>query len=345
MIDENISKENQPALPTQSMTPQPSAYHAKQALANHGSLNIHRALTVLPSRLEIQVSLDNTPVLSGSPTAEKNQHQNQQRGFASITITARRVAAGSGHPALGPGAAQEPITVSSTLSKVPAALRCWSLPDHAKQRASPLKISESRSQLGEESRKWLLDPGNKENGVGLPSSAGREKVPPSFTSCVLLQFSQQCPNTIYYVDKSLSVSIDRPQIKHQKIHRSTLSFNINCSSSGLTADGVDGIANGAPTGEVFQTKLLEGNKTPLRSNLSADSTENNVFNKDKTNEGYLGSKYPLQRVFVSELPAFADTPRGPNNVATMRKDDEKQSGSYHTTFSLQLPNSSDEAGK
>ncbi|KFO88768.1 Centrosomal protein C10orf90, partial [Buceros rhinoceros silvestris] len=344
MTDENTSKENWPALPMQSMTPQPSAYHEKQSLTDHGSLNIHRAFTVLPSRLEIQVSLDDTPVLPGSPTAEKKQHQNQQKGFASITVTARRVAAGSGDPALGPGAVEEPITTSPTLSKVPAALLHWSPPDHAIQHASPLKISESCSQLGEEPRKWLLDPGNKRNGVGLPSSDGREKVPPSFTSCVHLQVSQQCPNTIYYLDKSLSVSIDQPQIKHQKIHRSTLSFNINCSSSRLTADGVDGIANGEPTGEIFQTKLLEGNKTPLRSNLSADSTENNVFNKDRTNEGYLGSKYPLQRVFVSELPAFVDIPRGPNNVVTMKKDDDQRSGSYHTTFSLQLPNSSDEAG-
>ncbi|CAN0263750.1 unnamed protein product [Bubo scandiacus] len=343
MIDENKSKENWPALPMQSTIPQPSAYHTKQSLANHGSDNINRAFMVLPSRLEIQASLDDTTSSSDSPAAEEKQCQNQQKGFASITVTARRVAAGSDDPARGPGAVQEPNATSPTSSRVPPVLHLWSPPSHASQRASPLKISESCSQLGEEPRKRLFDPGNK-NSMGLQSSDGREKGPPSFISCVHLQVSQQCPNTIYYLDKSLNVCIDQPRIKCQKIHRSTLSFNINCSLSRLTADGVDGIANGEPITEIFQTKLLGENKTPLRSNLSADLTENNVINKEKTNEGSLGSKYPLQSVFVSELPAFVDIPRGPNNVVTAKKDDVKQSGSYHTTFSLQLPNSSDEAG-
>lgn len=345
MTDENKSKENWPVLPMQSMIPQPSAYHTKQSLATRGSVSINRVFMVLPSRLEIQASLDDATSPLDSPIAEQKQSQNQQKGFASITITARRVAVGSSDPARGPGAVQELSTVSPTSSKVPAAFCCWPPPGKANQRASPLKISESCSQLGEEPRKQLSDPGNKENGMGLQSSDGRERVPPSFTSCVHLQVSQQCPNTIYYLDKSLHVCIDQPRINYQKIHRSVLSFHINCSSSRLTADGVDGIANGEPIEAIFQTKLLGGNETPLRSNLSAHLTENNVINKEKTNEGYLGSKYPLQSVFVSGLPAFVDIPRGPNNVATTEKDDGKRSGSYHTTFSLQLPNSSDEAGK
>uniref|UniRef100_A0A8B9MAS5 Chromosome 10 open reading frame 90 n=1 Tax=Accipiter nisus TaxID=211598 RepID=A0A8B9MAS5_9AVES len=327
MTDENKSKENWPALPMQSMIPQPSAYHTKQSLANHGSVDINRVFMVLPSRLEIQASLDDATSPSDSPIAEEKQCQNQQKGFASITITARRVAVGSSDPARGPGAVQEPSTVSPTSSKVPAAFRCWPPAGKANQRASPLKISESCSQLGKEPRKQLFDPGNKENGVGLQSRDGREGVPPSFTSCVHLQVSQQCPNTIYYLDRSLNVCIDQPRINYQKIHRSVLSFHINCSSSRLTADGVDGIANGEPIEAIFQTKLLGENETPLTSNLSAHLTENNVINKEKTNEGYLGSKYPLQSVFVSGLPAFVDIPRGPTNVATTEKDDEMLSGS------------------
>ncbi|XP_049666422.1 (E2-independent) E3 ubiquitin-conjugating enzyme FATS isoform X3 [Accipiter gentilis] len=327
MTDENKSKENWPALPMQSMIPQPSAYHTKQSLANHGSVDINRVFMVLPSRLEIQASLDDATSPLDSPIAEEKQCQNQQKGFASITITARRVALGSSDPARGRGAVQEPSTVSPTSSKVPAAFRCWPPAGKSNQRASPLKISESCSQLGEEPRKQLFDPGKKENGVGLQSSDGREGVPPSFTSCVHLQVSQQCPNTIYYLDKSLNVCIDQPRINYQKIHRSVLSFHINCSSSRLTADGVDGIANGEPIEAIFQTKLLGENETPLRSNLRAHLTENNVINKEKTNEGYLGSKYPLQSVFVSGLPAFVDIPRGPNNVATTEKDDETLSGS------------------
>ncbi|XP_026707106.1 centrosomal protein C10orf90 homolog isoform X1 [Athene cunicularia] len=339
MIDENKSKENWPALPMQSTILQPSAYHTKQCFVNHDS-DIDRAFKVLPSRLEIQASLDDTTSSSDSPAAEEKQCQSQQKGFASITVTARRVAAGSDDPARGPGAVQEPNATSPTSSRAPPALHLWSPPS---QRASPLKISESCSQLGEEPPKRLFDPGNK-NSMGLQSNDGREKVPPSFISCVHLQVSQRCPNTIYYLDKSLNVCIDQPRIKCQKMHRSTLSFNINCSLSRLTADGVDGIANGEPIAEISQTKLLGENKTPLGSNLSAGLTENNVINKEKTKEGSLGSKYPLQSVFVSELPVFVDIPRGPNNVVTTKQDDVKQSGSYHTTFSLQLPNSSAEAG-
>ncbi|KAM6306173.1 (E2-independent) E3 ubiquitin-conjugating enzyme FATS [Aegotheles albertisi] len=342
MIDENKSKENWPPLPMQSMIPQPSACHTKQSLANHGSVNLNKAFMALPSRLEIQTSLDDTTSPSDSPVAEEKRCQNQQKGFASITITARRVAVGSSDPACGTEDLQEPNTMSPSLSKFPAALHYWSPLGHANQNASPLKTSASCSQLGDEPQKQIFDPGNKETSVGLQSSDGRQKVPPSFISCVHFQVSQQCPNTIYYLDKSLNVCIDPPRIQCQKIHRSTLSFTINCSSSRLTADGVDGIANGEPIEEKFQTKLLGENKTPLRSNLSAD-LENNVINKKKTYGGCLGSKYPWRSVLVSELPAFVDKTRRPNNIV-IKKDDNKQSGSYHTTFSLQLPNSSYEAG-
>ncbi|XP_061220072.1 (E2-independent) E3 ubiquitin-conjugating enzyme FATS isoform X2 [Neopsephotus bourkii] len=344
MIDKNKSKEDWTILPMLSMIPQPSVYHTKESLAKHGAVNINRAFKVLPSRIEIQASLGDTTSPLESPITEEKQCPNQQKGFASITITARRVAAGFSDPARGSGAVQEPNAVSPTSSKVPAeSLHCWPAHGHTKQHASPLKMSESCSQVNKEPPKQLFDSGNK-NSVGLQSSDGRQKVPPSFISCVHLQVSQWCPNTIYYLDKSLNVCIDQPEIKCQKIHRSTLSLNINCSLSRLTADGVDGIANGEPIEEIFQTKLLAENKTPLRSNLSADLTENNGINKEKTNGGYLGGKYPVQSVFFSEVPAFVDTPRGPNNVVTAKEDDGKQSDSYHTTFSLQLPNSSGEAG-
>ncbi|KFU92789.1 Centrosomal protein C10orf90, partial [Chaetura pelagica] len=340
MIDENQSKENGSALPVQPMVPQPRACHVKQSLANHASVNLDRAVLVLPSRLEVQASLDDTTSLSDSPIAEEKWCQEQQKGFASITVTARRVAVGSSDPARGAGALQEPSVVSPTSSKVPAAFHHCCALGQANQSASELKIPESCSQGGREPQKQHFDPGNKENGP--QSSDGREKVPPSFISRVHLQVSQQCPSTIYYLDKSLNLCIEQPRIKRQKIHRSALSLTINCSSSRLTADGVDGIANGEPTEEIFQTKLLGENKTPLRSNLSADLTEDAV-NKDKTLEGCLGTEYPWQSVFISELPAFVDKPRGPKSPVIAKQDEDKQPGSSHTTSSLQLPNSSDEA--
>ncbi|NXS07318.1 CJ090 protein, partial [Neodrepanis coruscans] len=338
MIDESKCKGNQPALPRQSMIPQPSACHTNQPLAKCGSAKTNRTFLVLPRKLEIQASLGDTKPPSDSPVVEQEQCPKQHRGFASITVTSRRVAGGSGHPAPGPGAVQEPSIVSPTSSTVPASLCHWPPP------ASPAKTSETCPKSGEEPQKQLFDPGIKENSLGLQSSGGREKAAPSFLSCVHLQVSQQCPNAIYYLDKSLNVCIDQPRIKCQKMYRSTLSFNIKCSLSTLTADGVDGIANGEPMEETAPTKLPGANKTPLRSDLSADFREKQVINKEKTKEGCLGSKYPLPSVCVSGLPAFVDIPRGQNNVVATKKKDGQQSGSSHPVFSLQLPNPSDEAG-
>uniref|UniRef100_U3ITX9 Chromosome 10 open reading frame 90 n=1 Tax=Anas platyrhynchos platyrhynchos TaxID=8840 RepID=U3ITX9_ANAPP len=342
MIDENKSKENWSALLMQSAIPQPSAYHLKQSLANHDLVNINSAFMVLPSRLEIQASLDDTTSSLDSPTTNEKQRQNQWKGFASITITARRVAAGSSDPAWRSRAVPEPHAASPMLSKVPVDLHHWPPPGQANQNVTPSRASERCSKSGEELRERFSNHRNKEKGVGLQSSDGREKVLPSFISSVHIQVSQQCPNTIYYIDKSLNVCLVQPRIKCQKMHRSTLSFSINCSSSRLTADGVDGIANGEPIEEMLQTKLLRENKAPLRTNWSAGLTENNVINKQTTNEGHLGAKYPLKSVCASELRAF-DIPKGPNTITTKQPDD-KQSGSYHATFAFHLPNSSDEAG-
>uniref|UniRef100_A0A8B9D9I2 Chromosome 10 open reading frame 90 n=1 Tax=Anser cygnoides TaxID=8845 RepID=A0A8B9D9I2_ANSCY len=324
MIDENKSKENWSSLLMQSVVPQPSAYHLKQSLANHGSVNVNSAFMVLPSRLGIQASLDDTTSSLDSPTTNEKQRQNRWKGFASITITARRVAAGSSDPAWRSRAVPEPRAVSPTLSKVPVDPHHWPPPGQANQNVTPSKASECCSKSGEELPERFSSHRNKEKGVGLQSSDGREKVLPSFISSVHLQVSQQCPNTIYYVDKSLNMCLVQPQIKCQKMHRSTLSFNINCSSSRLTADGVDGIANGEPTEEMLHAKLLRENRTPLRTNLSAGLTENNVINKQATNEGYLGTKYPLKSVCASGLRAF-DIPKGPNTITTKQHDD-KQSG-------------------
>ncbi|XP_035186291.1 (E2-independent) E3 ubiquitin-conjugating enzyme FATS isoform X2 [Oxyura jamaicensis] len=340
MIDENKSKENWSALLMQSAIPQPSAYHLKQSLANHDLVNINSAFMVLPSRLEIQACLDDTTSSLDSPTTNEKQRQNQWKGFASITITARRVSAGSSDPAWRSRAVPAPHAASPTLSKVPVDLHHRPPPGQANQNVTPSKASECCSKSGEELRERFSNHRNKEKG--LQNSDGREKVLPSFISSVHLQVSQQCPNTICYIDKSLNVCLVQPRIKCQKMHRSTLSFHINCSSSRLTADGVDGIANGEPIEEVLQTQLLRENKAPLITNWSAGLTENNVINKQTTDEVCLGTKYPLKSVCASELRAF-DIPKGRNTITT-KQHDNKQSGSYHTTFSFHLPNSSDEAG-
>uniref|UniRef100_A0A8C9ER16 Centrosomal protein C10orf90 N-terminal domain-containing protein n=1 Tax=Pavo cristatus TaxID=9049 RepID=A0A8C9ER16_PAVCR len=342
MIDENKLKENRSALLMQAVTPQPSACHTKLSSANDGSVNINSTCAVLASRLEIQSSIDDTTSPPGCPIADGKRCQ-KQKGFTSITITARRVAAGSGDPTWGRRAVPEPRPVSSTLSEIPAALRHRLSPDQANPKVTPSRVSDCCSKLSKELRERFFNLRNGENSVGLQSSHG--KVPPSFISSVRLQVSQQCPNTIYYVDKSLNVCLDRPRIKCQKIYRSALSFNINCSSSRLTADGVDGIGNGESIEKILQIKLLRENKTPRRTNRGAHLTERNVINKQTTNEGYLVTKCPLTRVCASELPASGHVPKGPSSTTTTKQDDDKQSGSYRATFSLHLSNSSGEAGK
>lgn len=337
-IDEDKSRGNQFSLPMQALILQPRACHTKPSLPRHGSAIISRTFLVLPSRLEIQASLEDT-TMSPSDSPSPKQCPSQQRGFASITVTARRVSVGQ---PCGPGAGQEPNTVSPTSSKVPAVLKRWPPPAHSNQ--PPLKLSKSCSRLSEEPPKQLFDPGIKEDGVGLQSSDGREKMPPSFISRVQLQVSQPCPNTIYYLDRSLNVCIDQPRVKCQKMYRSTLSLSLKCSLSGLTADGVDGIANGEPMEERAPRKLPGANGAPLRAHLSVAFTGSKVIKKEKTEEGHLGSKYPLQSIFASGLPAFVDIPRGPHKAAAAKGEDE-QPGSHHAVLSLQIPNSSNEAGK
>ncbi|XP_025971702.2 (E2-independent) E3 ubiquitin-conjugating enzyme FATS [Dromaius novaehollandiae] len=348
VTDENKSKENGSALPAYV-----GAYPRKQSVADHGSVEVHSAFTLLPGRLRIQASLDGAVARPGSRVAEEDRCPNQQRGFASITVTARRVGGPWSAPALGAqprgdGDTRANVNAApTTLSKAGPAPQGTPLPSQgsrANRNVADLKVSESCSWLREEPPDRLCNSANKESRGVLRGSGRREEVPPSFTSCVHLRVSPQCPNTIYYLDKSLHVRIDQPQIECQKVHRSALSFPVNCSSSRLTADGVDGIANGEPLAEMLKSKLLGENKTPLRESWSADLVENNVIKKQTTDEGYLGTKCPFKSVFLSQLPAFVATPKGPNNVIAIKKEDNKECGSNRTTFSIQLPSPSYEAG-
>lgn len=334
--DEGGCGGSQPCLPMQALIPQPRACPTKPSCADHGSATISRTFLVLPIRLQIQTSLEDTMSPSDCPSA--NQRPSQQRGFASITVTARRVPVGSAHLARGSGAVQEPHSVSPTPCRVPAVLERW--PPPANQ--LPAKLPKPCSKLGEELPKHRFGPGIKEDGVGLQSSDGREKIVPSFISSVQLQVSQPCPNTIYYLDKSLHVCIEQPRAKCQKMYRSTLSLRLKCSLSGLTADGVDGIANGEPMEERAPRKLPGAKGAPLRSPLSTDSTGNKVTERGNAKEGHLGSKYPLQSVFAPRLAAFVDIPRGPHKAA---EEEDEQPGRLHAGLSLQTPNSSTEAGK
>ncbi|XP_019358534.1 PREDICTED: centrosomal protein C10orf90 homolog isoform X3 [Gavialis gangeticus] len=354
MIDENKSKENRSALPLQSVIAQPNTYHTKQSLANHGSVNINRAFTLHPSRLEIQASLDDSVHRTDSHTREEKQCHNQENGFASITITARRVVPPSN------STVQEAATDSLCLkcrggnllmnaataasNNAGSAQHCRPLYNQGSctnQNATRLKVPETYSQPCEGHQGWIFNSESKENRIFPPGSNRRKKAPVSFTSCIHLRVSQQCPNRIYYVDKSLSVCIDQPQIKSQKIHRSILSFNINCSSPRLTPDGVDGIANGGPRAEALKRKLSEENKTLLRTFRTADLKENTADKKKAANKECLGTAYPWKGTPPSQLLSFVDIPKGTNNVKATKKEDgddsDKQAGGNHIKLSIQVP--------
>ncbi|XP_038266520.1 (E2-independent) E3 ubiquitin-conjugating enzyme FATS isoform X1 [Dermochelys coriacea] len=349
LIDETKSKENGSALPMQSVITQPNAYHTKQSLANHSSVNINRAFMLLSSRLGIQASFDDN-------VSRTNSHK---KGFASITITARRVVPPFNNPV------QVAVTDSlclkccggDVLMNTTAASNNAGRAQHCKplnnqesyinRYAIRLKVSESYSQVCEGHGDWIFNIENKENRIFPPGSNHRKKAPVSFTSSVHFKISQDCPNTIYYFNKSLSVCLDQLQIKSQKIHRSILSFNINCSSLRLTPDGADGIANGESIAEILKTKLPEENKTPLRANSNADLKENNVDKKQTAEKEYLGTPCSWKGTSPSECPAFVDTPKGINTlIVTKQKEDnsDKHFTRNDIKLSIQVPKWSYEAG-
>ncbi|XP_053892118.1 (E2-independent) E3 ubiquitin-conjugating enzyme FATS isoform X2 [Malaclemys terrapin pileata] len=342
LIDETKSKENGSALPMQSVITQPNAYHTKQSLANDSSVNINRAFLLLPSRLGIQASFDDN-------ISRTDSHK---KGFASITVTARRVVPPFNNPVqvavtdslcLKCWGGDVLINTTATSNNAGRAQHCKPLHNqesYINRYATRLKVSESYSQVCEGHGDWISNIDNKENRMFPPGSNHRKKAPVSFTSSVHFKISQHCPNTIYYFDKSLSVCIDQLQIKSQKIHRSILSFNINCSSPRLTPDGADGIANEESIAEILKTKLPEENKTPLRTNSNANLKENNVDTKQTAEKEYLGTACPWKSTSPSDCPAFVDAPKGTNK----EDNSDKQCTGNDIKLSIQVPKWSYEAG-
>ncbi|XP_056351371.1 (E2-independent) E3 ubiquitin-conjugating enzyme FATS [Oenanthe melanoleuca] len=308
---------SQPSVPMQAPCPSP------------GSAIASSAFLVPPSRVEIQASSADTVSPPGCAGAQHSPRQ--QGGFASITVTARRVPGCPAELAPAPGAAQ----VSPTPRSVPALLQRWPPPHNQ----PPPKLPKPCPKLGEEPPEQLSEPGIKEDGVALQSSDGREEMSPSFIASVQLQLSQPSPNSIYYLDKSLSVCIDQPRAKCQKMYRSTLSLRLKCSLSGLTADGADGIANGEPMEGRAPGHVPGASGAPGTAHLSSG---NWGIQKGRAKEGHRGTKHPLQSVFAPGLAASVDIPRGPRQAEAQQEDE--QPGSHRGVFSLRIPHSSNEAG-
>ncbi|XP_060097413.1 (E2-independent) E3 ubiquitin-conjugating enzyme FATS isoform X3 [Heteronotia binoei] len=346
MIDENKSKENKAAFTMQSVITQSDAYHMNQSLVNHSSVNINRAFIMLPRRL-VQISSDDSVFRTDSETKEKKQCPNQKKGFTSITITARRVvppsyqttqADASDSSCLQCQGGKLLMSTATALAVSGLDQVSRSLCNQASQNqtATKMKPSELCTQLRKESSDWLSSTENKENRMVSPESNHNEKAQSSFISSVHLHIPQQNPNTIYYIDKSLTMPINQTQSNNQKMHRSVMSFNINCSSTSLTPDGVDGLANGKLITEVLKTKLPEDSKTPLRAIWNTDPKEIYLDRKQTLETESLGTEYLWKHTSPSEALSVVDSPQGLSNLK-LTKSNDKNPSDNHITLSPLIP--------
>ncbi|XP_021108934.1 centrosomal protein C10orf90 homolog isoform X3 [Heterocephalus glaber] len=278
LIDENKSKEDVAVLPLPcGMMAQPPACRTKPALALRSGVNIHRAFALLPDRPGIPTASDERRPEIDLPPAGDSVCGGPRQGFSSITITARRVGPPAGALVWGTvGDALCPkCGAESALGRGPSAqagglhrrphhepLACTEFPK--KGSVVRLKAPEAQARRYTGPEYWVTQVDSKENSFP-PDAPPSGKGPLVFSSCVHLRVSRQCPNSIYYLDKSLSVPVGQPKVVSPQMYRSVLSLNLRCSSHGLTADGVDGLANGEPISRALKQELLEGNHNLLGS--------------------------------------------------------------------------------
>ncbi|XP_063100993.1 (E2-independent) E3 ubiquitin-conjugating enzyme FATS isoform X3 [Cavia porcellus] len=301
LIDENRSKENATALPLPCAMAQPRACPTKPASAHLSRVNIHRAFALLPDRLGIPTQSDGGgPQIDLLPSGQSACGHPRQ-GFASITITARRVGPSAG--ALVWGTMGDSLCpkcgAEDAASRSPSA---WTGGPQSHPHCGPLTCTEF-SRKGSEVRVktpeahvrrcagheyWVTHVDSKDSNFS-PDTPPSGKDPLVFTSCVRLRVSRQCPNSFYYLNKSLSVPGEQPQVVSPQMHRSVLSLNLSCSSHGLTADGVDGIANGEPISRALKQELIQGSQHLLGSPWNPALPESHSKENPSLGPGRLGT--------------------------------------------------------
>ncbi|KAM6442887.1 (E2-independent) E3 ubiquitin-conjugating enzyme FATS isoform 3-T4 [Liasis olivaceus] len=338
-IDENKSRENKAAFSMQSVITQSDVYHMNQSLANHNSVNINTAFIFLPRKLGIQASSEDNTFNS----REEKQWHNQKKGFASITITAKRVVPPSDNKiqadTYDPSCleCQEnkllittiPASDITGLNKLSESLHSEAY--YQNRNVSEIKVSESCLQGCKGQSDWISSSPKRM----IPSGNNHKKQTPlSFTSSVHLSISQQCSKTVYYVDKSLLVPVDQPQTNDKKRHRSVVSFNVNCSSQSRTPDGVDGLANGELITEVL--KFPEDYKTSLKAIWNADLKDNHLDKKQRLGTESLGTENFWKGASPSETLSVLTSPQEVDNLRPIKKIDVPSSDN-HMTLSAYIP--------
>lgn len=255
----------------------PCAYSTKPSFANRSGVTINRAFEILPGGLGMQTSAGQQGPVTQQPPQEEKPCGGSQKGFASITITARRV----GPPAstLVWEAVGDPLWIrcraQDALFRDPSMLASGT---HPCPHQAPfgctefsrncsvmgLKVPEAHAGLCEGQDCWMTNEGNGGDSFSPGTPRSRvEKSPLVFSSCVHLRVSQPCPNSIYYLDRSLSVPIEPPRLAGPKTHRSVLSLNLNCSSHRRTPDGAGGTVNREPISAALTPKPTEGKQLLL----------------------------------------------------------------------------------
>ncbi|XP_025020530.1 centrosomal protein C10orf90 homolog, partial [Python bivittatus] len=338
-IDENKSRENKAAFSMQSVITQSDVYHMNQSLANHNSVNINTAFIFLPRKLGIQASSEDNAFNS----REEKQWHNQKKGFASITITAKRVVPPSDNKiqadAYDPSCLefQEnkllittiPASDITGLNKLSESLHSEAY--YQNRNVSEIKVSESCLQGCKGQSDWISSSPKRT----IPSGNNHKKQTPlSFTSSVHLSISQQCSKTVYYVDKSLLVPVDQPQTNDKKRHRSVVSFNVNCSSQSRTPDGVDGLANGELITEVL--KFPEDHKTSFKAIWNADLKDNHLDKKQRLGTESLGTENFWKGASPFETLSVLTSPQEVDNLRPIKKIDVPSSDN-HMTLSAYIP--------
>ncbi|XP_060027070.1 (E2-independent) E3 ubiquitin-conjugating enzyme FATS isoform X2 [Erinaceus europaeus] len=218
-------------------TPSSPKWPGGPPLACHRGVAPDRALVLLPGPLGVHMPLQELgPGTEPAPRGDPGG-PSPQKGFASITITARRV----GPPASTVlwGAREDPQP------REPSALAGSPCPQRPYGPAPCTELSRSGSgrRLQEGPRQgWMapVDSGEDSYSADTPRA---DQGPLLFSSCVHLRVSQQSPQSIFYLDRSLSVPLEAVAGSGPKLHRSVLSLNLSCNSHGPPADGGGGTAN------------------------------------------------------------------------------------------------------
>ena len=266
LIDENKSKENGAALPA------PCARPMKPSLANRSRVTVNRALKFLPGGLGIQTPAGEPGLKTRPPPKEEEPCGGPQKGFASITITARRV--GAPASTLAWEAVGDPLCVKcrarDALLGDPSALAGRADPSQQhgpftfaefsrKSCVVGLKVPEARAQLCEGHGYWITNVDRGEDHFSPGTSRSRAaRSPLLFSSCVHLRVSQPCPSPVYSLDRALSAPVEPPRLAGPKTHRSVLSLHPSCSAHRLTPDGGGDTEIREPSRRALKPALPEG---------------------------------------------------------------------------------------